>query len=127
MSHHCGAFADFDFYADVFGGSRVSEKDFSRSAMTASALIERETLGRALLHLDDTRLKMCCCALAEAVFDCAASGGFLKKSESVGAWSYSLSDAPVTLRCSRPLSCFVDATCLPIGFTEVLLENDRFE
>ncbi len=93
MSHHCGAFADFDFYADVFGGSRLSEKDFSRSAVTASALIERETLGRALLHLDDTRLKMCCCALAEAVFDCAASGGFLKKSESVGAWSYSLSDA----------------------------------
>ncbi len=100
-------FADFDFYSNVFGGNRLSEKDFERSAWLASLLIERETLGRALQHSDDQRLKLCCCAVAEAVNDCAASGGYLKKSESVGAWSYTLSSAAdnATAQSSAKMLC----------------------
>ncbi len=89
----CGAFADYEFYTGTYGGTKLSQKEFESSARDASLLIGRETRGRALQHTDDVRLKMCCCAVAESVHDCGALGGFVKRSESVGAWSYTLSGA----------------------------------
>lgn len=87
------AYADYEFYTRVYGGSKLSQKDFDSAVRDASLLIQRETLGRAAEHLDDARLKLCCCAVAEIVYDFGASGGLVKKSESVGAWSYTLSGA----------------------------------
>ncbi len=88
-----GLYADYNFYKEVYGGVKLSQKDFESAAGQASLLIWRETLGRASRHLDDVRLKLCCCAAAEVIHDFGASGALVKKSESVGAWSYTLSGA----------------------------------
>ncbi len=86
-------YVDFEFYTNVYGGEKLSQKDFQSAARDAALLIERETLGRASQHPDDIRLKLCCCAVADIVHDFGNSGGLIKKSESVGAWSYTLSEA----------------------------------
>lgn len=83
-------YADYAYYTDVFGGAAISEQAFPRCAAQASAYLDNVTFGRAELHAQDERLKMCCCALAEAVNSTADTGGLIKQSESVGSWSYSL-------------------------------------
>ncbi len=108
----CVMYADYEFYTQVYGGEKLSQKDFESAAREASLLIEHETFGRASLHLDDLRLKLCCCAAAEVFHDFGASGGLVKKSESVGAWSYTLSSAAdnVTAQSLARLKC---RCCLP--------------
>ncbi len=93
ISDACGIYADYEFYTNVYGGEKLSQKDFDKVAREATLFIWRETSGRASLHTDDTRLKLCCCAVAEILHDFGAYGGPVKKSESVGAWSYTLSGA----------------------------------
>ncbi len=85
-------YADYDYYANVYGGG-CSEQEFTRRAAEVSAFIDRVTFGRAAEHSGDERLKLCCCSLVEISRETDGTGGYLKQSESVGAWSYTLSAA----------------------------------
>ncbi len=85
-------YADYDYYVNAFGGG-CSEQEFTRCAAEASAFIDRVTFGRAAGHAGDERLKLCCCSLVEIARETDGTGGYLKQSESVGAWSYTLSSA----------------------------------
>lgn len=84
------AYADYDYYVEVYHGSAVSAEDFPRLAAEAAACLDRVTFDRAAAHADDERLKMCCCALCDTINRTADTGGLVKQSESVGGWSYTL-------------------------------------
>lgn len=86
------AYIDYAYYTGAYGGSAVSEGDFPRFAAEASAYLDRITLDRAADHAGDERLKMCCCALCDAIHQTADTGGLIKQSESVGSWSYTLNN-----------------------------------
>lgn len=86
-------YADYTFYSEIYGGSAVSEQEFARLAAEASAYIDRVTFDRAAEHRDDSRIKMCCCALTDIIQSTADTGGMVKQSESIGSWSYSLNSA----------------------------------
>ena len=83
-------YADFEFYTEVYGGNSIAEGDFPRLAAKASALIDRLTFGRAAGHVDDERVKMCCCELSESLALTDGNGGMIKQSENVGSWGYTL-------------------------------------
>ena len=86
-------YVDYNYYTEVYGGSAVSEEDFSRLAARASAYIDKLTLGRAADHADDERLKQCCCEICDMLQHTAESGGVVKQSESVGSWSVTYANA----------------------------------
>ena len=83
-------YADYDFYTGSYGGKAVTQEDFSKLALEASAYLDHVTFGRAEEHSEDDRLRVCCCALCDILAATADTGGMVKQSESVGSWSYSL-------------------------------------
>lgn len=83
-------YADYNYYTDSYGGTAISEEEFSRLAAKASAYIDRVTVGRASEHYDDDRLKCCLCDLAETLLSCGVSGSVMT-SETVGSWSCTFS------------------------------------
>lgn len=90
-------YADYEFYKSVGGG--LSSEEFSRIAAKASAYIDKLTLGRASDHVNDERVKRCCCELCDTLS--AVSGGV--KSEKVGSWSvtYANPESASELGCAR--------------------------
>lgn len=86
------AYADYEYYTDVFKGSVIAEEDFDRDAERASEYIDYITTGRAT---PTDEVKRACCAMAEiydisakAQSSIASSGGELA-SQTVGSWSAS--------------------------------------
>ena len=106
-------YADFSFYKQNFFGSLVSENDFERVAVKASAFLDYYTQGRAKRNADSEALKLACCAVAEqcyieeialeaSVKDVLSGGA--KTSETVGSYSVSYaasSDSSSTLANAR--------------------------
>lgn len=92
---------DADYYGTYMG--TVSEEDFPRLAVRASAYIDYITQNRAKDHAEMVALKMCCCALidkyhvietaqkaVDASLEKASAAKPETKSESVGDWSRTL-------------------------------------
>ncbi len=126
------AYADYEFYRDVYGGKAVGGEDFPFLANKASAYIDAATTRRARNTSGETldAVKMACCALADVFLDeenvNAASyseeallSGL--SSEAVGSWSRtyktrtsSASDAQIFDKRKR------DALILYLGWTGLL-------
>ena len=95
-------YADYTYYAGAYLGA-VSEGDFPRLAVRASAFLDYYTRNRAADNADLDAVKMCCCALVDkyAVIEAAqalamknlanaAAGDAEIKSETVGGYSRTL-------------------------------------
>lgn len=88
-------YADYGFYANVYGGSTIAEADFRRLAVRASMYIDAVTgrAARSAMGDDLTAVQMAVCALAELYvasgkLDAVAfSGESVVQSETVGGWS----------------------------------------
>lgn len=95
------AYADFPYYQDFYLGSLIHDPTgFGQAAARASEYLDMVTFGRLLDKIPEeltTRVKKCCCALADAIYTYQAygtgstsSGGTrLKTSEAIGAYSIS--------------------------------------
>lgn len=91
------AYADYEFYTDVYGGSKIPENDFLRLSNVASAYIDAQTMGRAKNASEATlrAVQMAMCDLAEVFMDgdtlnaTTFTGEAQVASETVGAWSKS--------------------------------------
>lgn len=90
------AFIDFTYYTDEYHGASVSSSDFPRLALEATALVEMATFNRAgsVIGLgEDTdvisKIKLATCAVMDAQYKIAQSGGSsgVIASESVGSHS----------------------------------------
>lgn len=96
-------YADYEYYVNTYLGTSISEDDFSRLALRASAFLDYYTQGKAQNNADLDALKMACCAIAEQYQIIEASQSVAQKSlaysmtsegaevssESVGSWSKS--------------------------------------
>ena len=58
------AFADFQYYTDTYGGSRIAADDFSRLSIMATAYINGQTRGRIASSVSDN-IKNAMCAIAD--------------------------------------------------------------
>lgn len=90
-------YADYDFYATVYGGTALSEDQYRFYAQKASTYIDYITLNRARSVSGEKleAVKHCACALAELEQDAATLDGVVYSadrpvsSETVGGWSRS--------------------------------------
>jgi len=78
------AYADFDFYKDIYLGTMLTQAEFPRLAMRASAIVDQVTFGRVATVMEadedtDTieKIKLATCGIAELVkqLDKVESGG----------------------------------------------------
>lgn len=85
-------YADYDFYQDVFTGTRITDEDvFNRMAIDASYFMDEMCFGRIdQANLTD-EIKFACCALADVCHSEVTSGSIGKgiASETVGPHSVS--------------------------------------
>lgn len=108
------AYADYEYYEQVYGGNAVSPEDFPRLAERASAYIDAATLNRAAKATGERMeaVKKAVCALAEVIQNGERlegrifSADRLVQSETVGGWtknfgSPSASGADISLIESR--------------------------
>lgn len=97
------AYADYDFYLNIYYGNAISEADFPRLSERASDYIRAATNG-----ISDTldgwqmeAVKKCSCAVADVLLDeeimtaGAFSGEQAVSSETVGGWSKSYKSASI--------------------------------
>lgn len=64
-------YADYDYYKEKFCGKLIPQDDFSYYAARASEYIDWQTFGRLESEVPeeyDTKVKNCCCALAESEY-----------------------------------------------------------
>lgn len=91
------AYADYEFYTGVYGGSKIPEDAFLRLSNVASAYIDVQTMGRAKYATGDEMMavQMATCNISEVFMDSDTmntttfSGEAQVASETVGAWSKS--------------------------------------
>lgn len=82
------AYADFEFYKNVFLGNAITESEFTRLEQRASEYIDMITSGKAKYFTDvEECLKKACCAVAEEILK-AEKGGTVS-SETVGKYTVS--------------------------------------
>lgn len=93
------AYADYDFYLNVYLGNVIAPEDFPRLAERASDYVYSVTKGAAekVSGRDSEAVRKAVCAVAEVLLDesimnaSAFSGETTVSSESVGSWSRSYS------------------------------------
>lgn len=91
------AYADYDFYLNVYLGNVIAEEDFPRLSERASEYVYSVTKGlcERVKGRDLEAVKKAVCAVAEIILDenimgaAAFSGESAVSSESVGSWSRS--------------------------------------
>lgn len=92
------AYADYEFYRDVYGGTAIEEQDFLFLSNKASAYIDAVTMRRSKTVSGDAldSVKTACCAIADVFLDeenvnaASYSESSLMQelsSETVGSWS----------------------------------------
>lgn len=94
-------YAEYEFYYNDYYGSKIDGEKFPRLAQKASDYLDYITLNKAKQHVDDEKLKRCCCALAEIYMDIEqaesiTTGGEIA-SESVGSHSVSYRSSADTI------------------------------
>lgn len=95
-------YANYEYYKESYYGTTISEEDFPRLALRASAFLDYCTMGRAERNPELEPLRMACCAVAEQqqIIDqaqalaarslaSASTDSAELQSESVGSWSRS--------------------------------------
>lgn len=84
-------YVDGDYYANVFYGNKIAEKDFYSYALRASQFLDYYTRGKAKDNAELENIKLACCAVAECIFigDSAVNNVNGLKSETVGSYSVS--------------------------------------
>lgn len=89
------AYADYQFYSGVYGGTAVALSDFTPLAIKASALLDLITSDRVAAIITDgtdtdtiAKIKMALCAMIDEQYSIESSGGIIA-SESVGSHSVS--------------------------------------
>lgn len=88
------AYADYDFYKNVYFGNKIDEPSFNQLAERAAEYMSYITYGKSDNALDDmtlTMVKKCNCAVAELLSEYGSNDYDIvtKSSESVGSWSVS--------------------------------------
>lgn len=101
------AYADFTDYAQSYHGRRIkSEEDFLYFSERASEYMDMVTFDRLADGIPaefEEKVKKCCCALSDALFDFANTnaskedGARPKNSESIGKYSVSYATAAQTI------------------------------
>lgn len=93
------AYADYQYYKDVYLGSQISEQDFPRLAERATEFVRYMTRGKSdgQAELDAVKSAVCAAAEQQQMLEVSAqgtleSGGELA-SETVGSWSQSFRSA----------------------------------
>lgn len=93
------AYADYDYYKNVYHGKAVPSDDFDRAALMATMYIDKITFGRISGNDVDDRIRNACCAAAEVYYSsdagcsAAAASAAGKSSEKVGDYSVSYSSS----------------------------------
>lgn len=80
------AYADYEYYTDVYGGRAVPAAEFPRLSARASKYMDKITFGR--IAEADNDIKNCCCELTE-FYAKNGTDGSSKTAESVGDYSVS--------------------------------------
>ncbi len=120
------AFADYTFYAGTYQGTTIPETDFPSLAITATALVNAQSFGRAESTVTagtDTdlieKIKLATCAAAEVLYQADQSGSIAGpiQSEKIGNYSvtYALSQAasvPKEQRASQAIRTYLETTDL---------------
>lgn len=84
------AYADYEFYTDVYKGAKLSEEDYERYSARADGYLDFVTFGRVRAAEIDEGIQMAACAVAEV---CAMQERTLGiRSESAGSYSVSYLD-----------------------------------
>ena len=79
------AYVDFGYYAGTYLGEAITEDNFPRLALRASAIIDRITFNRAATDTANTdAIKMACCAVAEEIQAYESDGQDGIQSETIG-------------------------------------------
>lgn len=101
------AYADFAFYQESFFGTAITDSQvFRQAAERASEYLDMVTFDRLCTGIPaeyETKIRKCCCALAEAVylyqFKANSSGDAArpKTQETIGAYSVSYGSVSGTL------------------------------
>jgi hypothetical protein len=79
------AYADYTYYTNTYKGNSITEYDFDRLILRASAYLDRITANRAADYTSEDAVKMAACAVAETWY-INEQGGEIA-SQSVGSWS----------------------------------------
>ena len=82
-------YADYTYYTEAFGGTRLSQQEFDSCCEKAQSYIDYITLGRASSALSSA-VKNAVCAAAEEI--CKGDFAFGIKSESTDGYSVTYSD-----------------------------------
>lgn len=99
-------YADFAYYQDSYHGNQIRDATaFPYPAARASEYMDMITFDRLtekILEEFETKIKNCCCALADAIYQyqvCAIATGESapKKSESIGKYSVSFATTSETI------------------------------
>lgn len=83
-------YADYTYYTEAFGGTRLSQQEFDSCCEKAQSYIDYITLGRAANNLGSS-VKNALCAAAEEI--CKGGFGSGIKSESTDGYSVTYSDS----------------------------------
>jgi hypothetical protein len=88
------AYADYTYYSATYLGNSITEANFPRLALRASAVIDQITFSRAATDTDNTdAISMACCVIAEQIQTVEAEGSADGiQSESIGSNSVTYTD-----------------------------------
>ncbi|MBR2284571.1 MAG: hypothetical protein IJ874_09195 [Ruminococcus sp.] len=70
------SYADYGYYTDTYGGTKLSEAEFPVYAGKASERIDAVTFGRLESGIPDEyadKVQRCCCELAESIYGNSSS------------------------------------------------------
>ena len=79
------AYADFSFYKNNYGGTKLGETDFFRLSLRASALIDQITFQRAT---ETEEVKLAVCAAADALYYPGSDNGIASENNDGYAVTY---------------------------------------
>lgn len=132
-------YADYEYYATTYFGQAISEADFPRLALRASAFLDYCTMGRAAQNAELDAVKMACCAVAERyqLMDIAQQAANKSltialesdegemQGQTVGSWTKSFrsggDSASAALKAAQnSQSALLDTVCMYLGNTGLL-------
>lgn len=97
-------YADYSYYKDNFGGTRIPETDWNRAAGFVSDWMDAATFGRLTAGVPsewETQVRRCCCEMAEQAYTYVFAGqntdGGEVSSETVGSYSVSYRSSAETV------------------------------
>lgn len=87
-------FVDYDYYKTDYGGEKATEENFKRFEMQARTVLNYYTFDR--IEEATEEVKMALCELIDKMIDYSANDGREIKSETVGSFSRTFKDNPMS-------------------------------